>query len=69
MTTIQCQKGRKIYQHFPLKDPHKYTQIGIFGTFWQPCTFVEMSDPINAASLPTCKSCYRLKLRLGMENN
>jgi hypothetical protein len=23
--------GRKMYQHFPLQDPSKFTQIGIFG--------------------------------------
>jgi predicted secreted protein len=24
-------KGHKIYQHLPLQDPPKFTQIGIFG--------------------------------------
>jgi hypothetical protein len=33
--------GHKIYQHFPIEGPPKFTQIGIFGskeTIWQPCS-------------------------------
>jgi hypothetical protein len=29
---INIRNGHKIYQHFPLQGPQKYTQIGIFGT-------------------------------------
>jgi hypothetical protein len=37
--------GKMIYQHLPLKDPTKFTQIGIFGLkIYHLATLVGMND-------------------------
>jgi hypothetical protein len=63
MATKGRPNGHKIYQHLPLKDPTKFTRIGIFGLkIYHPTTLL-ITAIIRAKLKTTALRCTGVNLK------